>query len=888
MKNLPNLILILFVSILSSNCLAQNEIQTEFYLIDKNGKKITQTFSSINTFGNGGNAIVSINGKKAKDYEKKINGAKYGIINQNGTFILAAKYDYLACLNYTQDTIFQFMEGDKTGIININGKVIIPAIYSGFDNVGNSGTIIQSTNEDGYQQIWDITGKKLSEQYQNIELGENETGYLFRSNGYTGIMDNSFAVVVPANYTSLTILSNGNLIAKDIFLKTQILSETPKIPLTPKFDDIEPIYNFNDYNNNYGFLVTKKGKKGFIGNDYKIILPVEFSDIQVLEAGCANFIFICEKKFGEFYIYNKNGVKACPKMFASITSNTIFDKYLIVEAPIKTKSKSKNKNNDADYVYTPPKYSLIDFTGKKILPDDIADFTMIDDNLILLKSKGKWIAYSNNLTPVLKTPIGSTEKFTYIESIGENLYLVQIGGDDNDYGKPNGGIFGIYDGTGKQVVPLIYEDITTIGYGKEMMMMTQKNGKLGIIDFYGKQLVENIYEKMTCNEQFCIVESLIERISAIKKGVISTRTGKIITPIKYTTITEDNDNFFVEDNSKFGIINKLGEVLIKPKYNFIQSTNLYDNDYDFYLVNKSGKVSKDYLGDNDIQGGEWGVISAKGDTLLPIEYNKLEFMNDSTILVIDADKKSYLMAFPSLKKITDPTADYITGLNKSYLIGKDLSFDEYGYPVGGIFGLSDQNGKTIADYKYADITSISDYYICNYTEYDGFDLIDNEGNLLLQKVNLIQYLTDSVFIIKKDGLFTLFNARKNTSADLMGATQISMLDNFYGNTLVGVKASNNKWGVINEKGDWLINPSYADLEINETNYIIAAKCDDGINFKYGVIDTENNVLIPFENESITADSNNYEFRCIQGNKLYTKNLMNKILKKEPVSEAINR
>ena len=122
----------------------------------------------------------------------------------------------------------------------------------------------------------------------------------------------------------------------------------------------------------------------------------------------------------------------------------------------------------------------------------------------------------------------------------------------------------------------------------------------------------------------------------------------------------------------------------------------------------------------------------------------------------------------------------------------------------------------------------------------------------------------------------------------MGATQISMLDNFYGNTLVGVKASNNKWGVINEKGDWLINPSYADLEINETNYIIAAKCDDGINFKYGVIDTENNILIPFENESIIADSNNYEFKCIQGNKLYTKNLMNKILKKEPVSEAINR
>ena len=84
----------------------------------------------------------------------------------------------------------------------------------------------------------------------------------------------------------------------------------------------------------------------------------------------------------------------------------------------------------------------------------------------------------------------------------------------------------------------------------------------------------------------------------------------------------------------------------------------------------------------------------------------------------------------------------------------------------------------------------------------------------------------------------------------MDATQISMLDSFSGNKLVGVKAGNNKWGVINEKGDWLIKPIYADLEINETNYIIAAKCDDGINFKYGVIDTENNVLIPFENESI--------------------------------------
>ena len=110
-----------------------------------------------------------------------------------------------------------------------------------------------------------------------------------------------------------------------------------------------------------------------------------------------------------------------------------------------------------------------------------------------------------------------------------------------------------------------------------------------------------------------------------------------------------------------------------------------------------------------------------------------------------------------------------------------------------------------------------------------------------------------------------------------------MPDYFYRWALIGVKAENGKWGVVNELGQWLIKPTYCDVIGTDESAIIAATCGDGITFKYGVIDAANNVLIPFEYDSIEA-SYGGEYKCVLGKKLLTKNLMNELLKTEEATD----
>jgi hypothetical protein len=163
------------------------------------------------------------------------------------------------------------------------------------------------------------------------------------------------------------------------------------------------------------------------------------------------------------------------------------------------------------------------------------------------------------------------------------------------------------------------------------------------------------------------------------------------------------------------------------------------------------------------------------------------------------------------------------------------------------------------------------------------DLIDENGKKIVEKADYIQSLSDSVFVIDKGGNISLFNVKTKESNLLNGAIEYKMKDSWYSkNSLVGVKSKENKWGIINKNGEWLIEPKYCDIVANDKYFVIAAICD-GISYKYGVIDMENNILIPFEFDTIIEDYNDV-FRCVQGEKLFFKNLMNEILKTDKATE----
>jgi hypothetical protein len=892
--------IITFTTINFLSAYAQNAIQNvDYFLTDQSGKKISGVFSSLSDFDKSGNAIFSIGGNSHNNMYDKIIGAKYGIINKTGKIVLPSIYDGLEKLVYDNDSLFVFTNGENRGLMNLLGSVMIPEQEcSSVSQLYNSNPIAIKVEFSNYDcRIYTIDGKPMTTVMQGFD--EETSGFIFQSGAYKGFMDKNYKIIFPAKYSSLELLQDGNFLVTDMRNKSYVMDLSGKTLSPTKYDEMRTLTSSQDYEKVLGYIVNIKGKYGFIDANLKSVIPVKYKSLYDIGFGCDDFIFSCELKDNEVYILNSKGQQLSKNSFKYVNQTILFDKYLIVEKASKEKpKKKKKKKNDSDdefdsFAFEPSYYNLVDLSGNLVMPTDFEDYTTVyyelPFSLFLLKNKGTWVGYSNELKPILISPAGSAEKFTYIDNLSDDLYIVQIGGKDEGYGIPDGGVFGLFRGNGTQILPIVYEDITSTGYGDDLMMLIKKAGKYGLYTKDGKMLVDHIYSSIDCDGYDCIVKDYIERLSMEKVGLLNALTGKEVIPAKYNQLEKMyySDFYAFSEINKFGIMSSNGSVVLKPKYAYIKSVNLYENDQ-FFLANVYGSIKADPYGYGiEVDGGNWGVISIKGDTLVPFKYKEIEFINDSIINVIDLEGNAYLMAYPSMKIITNKEANYIGSIsydydNPKYLIGKDVFIDEYDSRSGGIYGLVDLKGNVICDFKYSEIVEESNFFICNYIEFDGFDLLDNKGNILQEKVDYVQKLNDSLFIVSKSGSVYLYNVRSKSINDLGGAVQYSAPDYFYNTAFIGVKMKNEKWGVINVNGDWIINAEYCNVIGSNQQFIIAAVCA-GTAYKYGVIDSEKNILIPFEYDSIEEEYDS-KYSCVKGETLYTINLMNEILKKEDATD----
>ena len=869
--------------------------RSNYFLTDTKGKQVSQNYSYLEDFDDAGYAVFAIGGNNSVGYGK-IEGAKYGLIDKTGKTMIPAKYDYVDKFGYS-DSLYKVQVGDFFGLVTRQDKIILPIKFKDLDYFYDLPGIVKTESENQSYQLYNLSGVALTPFYQSID--NNDHGFTVQQGGYKGLIDKQYKTLIPLKYREIEGLNDGKYLVEDMFLKKYLIEKNGTMVGTTSYDAMESVRSSEDYSKTIGYKVTLKGKRGYLDQHLKTIIPIAYKEVNTLEIGCDKYIFSTENFKDQYALFNSEGKAIGKALYEYVYYYSVFDKYLLVQPEIKEKnSKKKGKKNSEDdfdnYEYKPSVYQLIDFNGNKVLPDVIEDYTVpssySDEKLLLIKSKGTWTAYNEELKPVLKNPEGSTESFTYLDNIDGGYCLVQIGGKDEGYGKPSGGVFGIYNASGKQVIPMTYEDIETVGYGNDLMLKVKKNGKWGLLTLEGNKLTEILYDNIECNDGSCIVSIVNEQASTKKYGVIEASTGKVQIPVRYDFVEHEynSNDYVVSLNNKFGLVDGLGNVILKPRFSYIKSSGLYDRK-DLYLANIYGSAKESYYGNMDVEGGNWGVISRNGDTLTPLKFKEIEFKNDSILSVTDLDGFAYLMHFPSLKIMTDKEANFIDELGysynedeKTYLIGKEVTKDEYGYPTGGIYGLCNVQGKKLADYKYAKIENESDFFIGTYMDFNGFDLIDKQGKLLIQNAQSIVALSDSLFFSQMDGKYTLFNTHSKKYDPLEGALGISLPEYFYGTVLIGVKTENGKWGLLNELGGWLIKPTYCDIQGTDNHFVIAATCADAGTYKYGVIDAANNVLIPFEYESIEEDYGKY--KCVLGKKLYTKNLNNEILKTEEATD----
>jgi hypothetical protein len=862
----------------------KNKVNAEYYLFDKNGYKISPPLSFIDEFSIQGYAIFAVGGNYVENSYGKIPGAKYGIIHESGKIIVPASYDYLEEI-YTVDSIYISSINDQYGLLHENGKTIIEPQYTELSTLYDADYILNAKSKNGAYQLLDYTGNVLTKTYQFIT--SSTSGFIVQSGGYQGLLDKNFKELFPTIYEDVTELESGIFHITDKYQKQWLMDIDGK-KLSDKFDDIEQ--EFDDNYTAVGYKVSTKGKDGFIDLNYKSIIPASYVELSKITMGCNDYIFSYTDNSNKYGLLDKSGKKLGKAIYSSVNNSSYFGKYILVGTEKKAKKQRKKKSDDLyfedEYSYTPSTYGLVDLTGKMVLKAIYDDYSNSygETSVIILKKGSNYVALDANLAPVFN------KDFSYVESLGD-LYKVQLGGVDNGYGTPDGGVFGLYDKNGKEIIPVQYEDITQIGYESTNGYIIKRNGKYGICSANGKVLMEPQYSEMNCEGDLCIVSRFIEQSEQTKMGLINHNSLKEIVPTTYEHIESLSyeGDYLIKSNNKFGLISKTGKVILPANYNFLKATDLYDND-EWILANAYGEVTQSYYG-SDVTGGNWGVINKKGDTILPFKFKEISFENDSIVNLLDYDGKAYLMNMATQRILTNSEANYLSKINYDYenpifLMGKDVTRGEYGDATGGTYGLVTSKGEELVSFNYSEITLENEHFIANSIDFNGYDLLNKNGEVLIQRATTIDPLSDSVFLVQINGKASLYNVNTGKYSLTSNYTDFATPEyyNNWGSVSIGIKNASDKWGILNKQGEIIIEPQYCDVISSSDAYIIVAKCGAvGAAFKYGVIDLMNNIVIPFEYDSIVSlYGESYE--CVKGSTQYTINLSNEVISKKPVSE----
>ena len=328
---------------------------------------------------------------------------------------------------------------------------------------------------------------------------------------------------------------------------------------------------------------------------------------------------------------------------------------------------------------------------------------------------------------------------------------------------------GYINKSGEIVISFNYDEADAFKNG---MAVIAKDEKYGIINRAGEELVPTIYDEIgDVRNQYIAVElddkfGFIDRLGNLKVGLDFAAVGDFQNGIAY-----------VKKDDKFGIIDTNLYYLVKPKYNWV---DLAENDF-------------------------YGLINAKGDSILAPIYNHISEFKNGRALIVKDDLYGYINKTGKL--VIPFTLEVSEGVINWAL------FNEKGYArisTKGKIGLIDSLGQKFLPALFEDVGSVSATLIAvkrngkwGYCDYQAklkipysleetnefinglaivkstglFGIIDEKGTFIIPSIyEDLSKLTKDLFVVKQNGLVGLINI-KNEIIVPINYTKIELTEN---------------------------------------------------------------------------------------------------------------
>lgn len=399
------------------------------------------------------------------------------------------------------------------------------------------------------------------------------------------------------------------------------------------------------------------------------------------------------------------------------------------------------------------------------------------------------------------------------------------------------GKYGLMSFEGKRITEPIYEELVSLEekYGE---IRAKKDGKYGVINIKGTILVHAkfdyvrgdgysdndsnkdagyivgiksdrgmSYGYLDKNEKEIIKveQETLYRVTEIKDSsayLVASQNGRYaiyknnnnLTDYKYLRIDYSNSGncFIVQKNKTYGVVNLDGNVIIPEDYDELLIVGIYVKAY---------RDDKDYIFDLNGAAVEDSPFTSLAETSTGRFYISID------------DNYKYGVANKEKEVVVPNIYDYISEVEKTGLLIATEGRNVTVYSAGGSQIISVENADYSIEGDYIRIiTSDESYYLTT----DG------------KKVtNKTVYINNKLFASKSGKKWGFVDLKDNTQVDYI-YDQVTEFNEF---GFAGVK-KDGKWGVINQNGEVILEPTYEIENDNSPIFI-------GIYYKNGDILTNN-------------------------------------------------
>lgn len=368
-------------------------------------------------------------------------------------------------------------------------------------------------------------------------------------------------------------------------------------------------------------------------------------------------------------------------------------------------------------------------------------------------------------------------------------------------------------------------------------------------------------------------------------ALLEYKSKKKITPFIFESVFSfyKNDLSQVKVNSKYGVINSKGQVIVPWVYDNMET--ILVNEATNYIVSKAGR---------------FGILNSANEIVIPFEYDKIEASYRARGFVsLTKNGKSGFMNMATRKLVIPSIYDQVYMVSADIIqVKKDSVYCLFKMDGEQLFAnwytrlevsrdrevvLVNFNGKKgfVNMAEKATVPLIYDELNQIYGNFSSGSLfiaikdgkqgvIRADGKLHIPVIyNQIKYLTDYKVVVtkgNKKGLFT------DTGKQIIPIEYDALTNadgDGFGNTIIAVK--NGKYGMVDINGNSQIPCTYDKLQYLNSFLAIAVK-----NGKYGVVERNNSnkVVLPFiyrfitnKDETILAYRSGLELFKISGNKI---------------------